>query len=299
MAYGQQLLLLAAVVGVGFLHTLVPDHWAPIALIARQRGWTRGETARAAAGAGLGHTVTTLAFGLAVWLVGAAAVERFGATVDLAASAALIGFGAWIAIGAWREVREERHGHAHGHGHGHGHSHAHGQDHDHGHGPDGHGGAGDAQAWTNDPLFVATRGVAVHARHSHVHTHGGHTHSHWHDHTATSAHAVTAETMLSPPAHLHRHRTTGRLALLLVLGSSPMVEGIPAFFAASRYGFGLIAAMGALFALSTIATYVALSVSAAAGLKRLNLGPIERYGEVISGAFIVVIGVAFGAWSLI
>jgi len=78
-----------------------------------------------------------------------------------------------------------------------------------------------------------------------------------------------------------------------------MIEGIPAFFAASRYGFGLIAAMGALFAASTIATYVVLSVSSAAGLQRLNLGPIERYGEVISGAFIVVIGLAFGAWSLL
>lgn len=45
-------LLLVAVAGVGVLHTVVPDHWLPIALIARQEGWTRPDTAWAAFGAG-------------------------------------------------------------------------------------------------------------------------------------------------------------------------------------------------------------------------------------------------------
>jgi hypothetical protein len=34
MLNGQELLLILAVVGV--LHTMIPDHWAPIALLARQ-----------------------------------------------------------------------------------------------------------------------------------------------------------------------------------------------------------------------------------------------------------------------
>jgi hypothetical protein len=37
-----------------------------------------------------------------------------------------------------------------------------------------------------------------------------------------------------------------------------MIEGIPAFFAASRYGAALIVFMAIVFAASTIATYVAL-----------------------------------------
>ena len=53
-------LLVGAVLVVGVLHTIVPDHWVPITLIARQRGWTRGQTARAALQAGTGHVVTTL-----------------------------------------------------------------------------------------------------------------------------------------------------------------------------------------------------------------------------------------------
>jgi hypothetical protein len=42
------LLLVPTVAVVGVFHTIVPDHWAPIALLARQRGWSKGETVRAA-----------------------------------------------------------------------------------------------------------------------------------------------------------------------------------------------------------------------------------------------------------
>jgi hypothetical protein len=279
----QEFLLVAAVVGVGILHTMVPDHWAPIALLARQRGWSRSETAKAAFQAGSGHIATTLLFGVAVWLVGATAAQRFGQAVDTLAGIALVAFGLWIAVGAWREIRPRSH-RDHGHTHGHSHSHDHADHHGHSH------------AWDDDPLYLASRGVAVAARHAHPHRHGrGPAHLHWHDHVAETAHAIAAGVS---PVHAHRHRTTGRMALLLVLGSSPMVEGIPAFFAASRYGFGLIVVMSLAFAASTIATYVLLSVYSASGLQRLNLGPVERYGEVISGAFIAVIGLAFGLWSL-
>jgi hypothetical protein len=75
-----------------------------------------------------------------------------------------------------------------------------------------------------------------------------------------------------------------------------MVEGIPTFFAASRYGIALIALMAIVFAASTIITYVVLCVYSAAGLYRVKLGPMERYGEVISGAFIALVGVVFWLW---
>lgn len=72
-----------------------------------------------------------------------------------------------------------------------------------------------------------------------------------------------------------------------------MVEGIPAFFAAGKYGPGLIAIMSVAFGLSTIATYVALCVYSTAGLQCLKLGSFEKYGEVISGAFIALVGCVF------
>jgi hypothetical protein len=281
----SRLLLIGAVVGVGFLHTLVPDHWAPIALLARQRGWSIAQTARAALQAGFGHVVTTLLFGLAVWFVGAAAAQRSGQVVDIAASVALVAFGGWIAVGAWHELGGAVDGHSR-EDHGHHHHHA-GHDHD-------------DHEWEHDRLYSPLRGAMVAERHVHPHRHGsGPAHVHWHDHAAATAHAVSSATTLSPPTHQHQHRTTSRTALLLVLGSSPMVEGIPAFFAASRYGAALVVTMSLAFATSTIATYVVLSVYSARSLQRINLGAIERYGEVLSGVFIAAIGVVFGVASLV
>ncbi len=199
-------LLIGAVVAVGVLHTLVPDHWLPIALVARQLKWTRARTAGAAAVAGLGHTVSTLAIGVVVWLGGVALAVRFGNVVSLLAGVALISLGLWIAIASLREIRAGPHAHSAG-----------------------------------------VRGSGT--------------------------------------------------ALLFILGSSPMVEGIPAFLAAARFGAGLVAEMAACFAISTMATYVVLCVSSQAALARLSLGSFERYGEAISGTIIAVVGVVFLVWS--
>jgi hypothetical protein len=83
------------------------------------------------------------------------------------------------------------------------------------------------------------------------------------------------------------------LGLLLILGSSPMIEGIPAFFAAARYGVALLVVMSVVFAACTIATYVILCVASAGGAARFNLGPFERYGEVLSGSLIALLGLLF------
>lgn len=301
-SFAPRLLLIVSVLVVGVLHTAVPDHWAPIALLARQRGWSRAETARAAFQAGLGHAATTLLIGLIVWFAGVGFASRFGRFVDTAASAALVLFGGWIAVGAWRELQ----GHGHGHEHGGlvGHDHAHGHTHDelveHAHEPHEHGDGHAEPGPTDDPLYLPLRGeTAVLVRHRHAHRHGRAVHVHWHDHAPGAAHEVALDPDAAPPLHVHQHKTSARTALLLILGSSPMVEGIPVFFAASRYGAGLLVVMAIVFAISTIATYVALCVLSTEGLQRVRLGPLERYGEVISGAFIALVGVAFWAWPVI
>jgi hypothetical protein len=75
-----------------------------------------------------------------------------------------------------------------------------------------------------------------------------------------------------------------------------MIEAIPAFFAADRFGIGFIAAMSAVFAVTTIATYITVCVVSLAGLDRFRVVALERYGEVLSGAVIVTVGVAFWIW---
>ncbi len=119
-----------------------------------------------------------------------------------------------------------------------------------------------------------------------MHRHAdGTEHMHWHEHAPGDA-----------ERHTHGHKTSRRMALLLVLGSSPMIEGIPLFFAASSYGVPLVALMAALCTLSTVATYTLLCLGSVAGAQRVNIGPLERYGEILSGAVIALLGTAFLAW---
>lgn len=87
-----------------------------------------------------------------------------------------------------------------------------------------------------------------------------------------------------------------RITLLLILGSSPMIEGIPVFFAAARFGAGLLAIMAVCFALATIVTYVVLCIASRAALQNLSFGPLERYGEVLSGVTIAIVGIVFLVW---
>lgn len=103
-------------------------------------------------------------------------------------------------------------------------------------------------------------------------------------------------------AHDHGHKHTqdakagSRMALLLILGSSPMIEGIPAFFAAGQYGLGLLIIMALVFAAATIATYIVLSVDSAKGLDQFRFGQFEQYGEIVSGMLIAVVGAVFWFW---
>lgn len=209
-------LLVGTVAAVGVLHTLVPDHWAPIVVIARQRRWSNARTIRAAAIAGLGHVTSTLLLGIVLWIVGATVAARYGHVVNVVAAVALIGFGLWIALAGWRELR----------------------------------------------------GSAGH------HHHDAHDHERPHEHESETA-ASSAQ----------------RTSLLLILGSSPMVEGLPAFLAASRYGFEVLATMAVVFGAATIGTYVAVTSVATRGLERISLGPLERYGEVLSGLVVAAVGV--------
>ena len=196
-------LLVVTVAVIGVLHTAVPDHWAPIALIARQRAWSRRETALAAAQAGVGHVLTTLIIGLSVWFAGVQFAARFGGVVDTIASVALVLFGGWVALGAWRDLRK-RSGHGHSHGGLFGDHH---RDHDfhdshdlqHGHeGPYEHRAEHhrhDDEAVVDDPLYAPLGGdVAVLTRHAHAHRHGGAVHVHWHDHEADTAHEIDLDT---------------------------------------------------------------------------------------------------------
>ncbi|MDP9110457.1 MAG: hypothetical protein M3M96_02325, partial [Candidatus Eremiobacteraeota bacterium] len=131
--------------------------------------------------------------------------------------------------------------------------------------------------------------VPADREHGHMHDHDdGVRHTHWHQHGQADMHGVDDGVAV---VHVHEHAVTGRTALLLILGSSPMIEGIPAFLGASTKGPALLGVMAFVFACSTIGTYVGMCVGGVRGLQRVSLGPLERYGEVLSGMFVAAVGV--------
>jgi hypothetical protein len=82
-----------------------------------------------------------------------------------------------------------------------------------------------------------------------------------------------------------------RTALLLILGSSPMIEGIPAFLAAATFGVGLLAVMALVFAAATVTTYVVTCAAGVASLQRSRSSTFEKYGELLSGGLVAAVGV--------
>jgi len=127
-----------------------------------------------------------------------------------------------------------------------------------------------------------------HHGHAHVHYHeDGTEHVHWHEHHDGDFHADAGAGVM----HHHDHAIAGRTALLLILGSSPMFEGIPAFLAASTRGPTLLGVMAIVFAISTIATYVFMCTLGVRGLAKTSLGPLEKYGEMLSGLIVAAVGV--------
>jgi nickel/cobalt transporter (NicO) family protein len=281
---GSAALLVSAVLVVGILHTIVPDHWVPITLIARQRGWTSSQTARAALLAGTGHVITTLILAAIVWLAGVAVAAKFGHWVDTISSIALVAFGLWIATSSWLQLRSgDGHGHSHDpHGHTHDFSHLAGPNNsvDSIHGPElqrmyGEHGALELSIYEfgHPPRFrfTSTRPETVETVTVETRREDGTQQTfalarrgtYWesindipephefdievtiqHDDHAHSYQTAFAEHEHDPDGHDHHdhgavRKPSSRTALLLILGSSPMVEGIPAFFAAGKYGLSL------------------------------------------------------------
>jgi nickel/cobalt transporter (NicO) family protein len=123
--------LLLASAGVGFGHAIMPDHWAPLAVLARTRRTPLRRVLRQSSLAAVAHILLSVLFGGVLILIGL----RFRTTVqrheDFVVGGILLATGLVLFV---LEVLGRGHRHGDGHGHDHEHDHAHG--HDHGHGRD-------------------------------------------------------------------------------------------------------------------------------------------------------------------
>jgi hypothetical protein len=127
--------LVLAAAGVGFGHAVLPDHWAPLAVLSRSRRDPVHRVVRRSLAAAGTHVALSLLLGAALIAVGL----RFRGTVlryeDYVVGGILLATGAVFLV---LDLAGRGHGHAHGHEHSHGHVHDYGHGHEHAH-EHGHG----------------------------------------------------------------------------------------------------------------------------------------------------------------
>jgi hypothetical protein len=108
--------LALAAITIGALHSLAPDHWVPIAAVARARSWSRSRAARVAFFCGLGHVTVSMLLGLLALMFGAQLFQSLGERMVSVAGLLLIGFGVAYAVWGLRGAFAPRlHGHHHHH----------------------------------------------------------------------------------------------------------------------------------------------------------------------------------------
>lgn len=121
--------LIAAACGVAFGHSVMPDHWVPLAVVGRTRHYRLTRVARLSGLAGVAHVLVSLLLGAVIIAIGLqfrSAVEQAQETI-VGAVLIVTGIG-FVAL----ELSGRGHSHPHGHLDGHSHDHPGAHDHDHG-----------------------------------------------------------------------------------------------------------------------------------------------------------------------
>jgi len=293
-------LLMAATVVLAVVHSILPDHWVPLAVVGRTQRWGLGRVARVSALAASGHVVASLVLAGIVALIGLQFRQQIEAQQGHIVGAVLVftgvGFLVWGLTG---------HGHPHSHGPESGADHSHDEP-----------GAIEHQAHDEPGALdaVAHRGAAEHNRdhataqeevqdlqthghehsevelrsrsHTHQHAHGSMVHSHRHE-------AFIEERSQLLETHSQERTLAARLATIAVpfgVAASPDLTLLPLALAAAAFGTGTVVTVMALFSIVTIATFVGLTVAATAVGYQVKGDWLEANANTITAVVLIVIG---------
>lgn len=142
-------LLLVAAGTVGFLHSILPDHWVPLAVVGRTQRWSIVHVARMSFLASVGHVLTSLVIAAIIAAVGLQFRHAFETQQGHIVGVILVLTGLGFLI--WSLTGHGGHHHHHEHEHSHHHDYGHGQEHD----PDHHHSSGTAERPMLVQRFVA------------------------------------------------------------------------------------------------------------------------------------------------
>jgi ABC-type nickel/cobalt efflux system permease component RcnA len=246
------LLLLGAAATVAILHSILPDHWVPLAVVARTQRWSLLRVARVSALASLGHVVASLVLGGIIALIGLQFQHQLDTQQGHIIGGILIltgiGFLIWGLLGGGHTHSGE--GHAHNHGFSQGHDHA-----EHGHAHEEH----------------------VHAEHNH--SHDDHAQ---HDHELPWRKPASQKTLASRLA---------AIAVPFGVAASPDLTILPVALAASAVGGGAIVGVLSVFALLTIVTFIGLTILATLAGYQIKGAWLENNANSITSLVLVAIGI--------
>ncbi|GAC1675904.1 MAG: hypothetical protein NVS9B9_30770 [Ktedonobacteraceae bacterium] len=271
------LLLLGAAATVAILHSILPDHWIPLAVVARTQRWSLLRVARVSAVASAGHVIASLVLGGIIALIGL----QFQRALDTQQGHIIggilvltgLGFLLWGLFGT-------SHGHSHtGEGHTHDHDFEHTQSRieAHEHNDHGHG-------------------------HEEKHEHNEHEHNHEveHDHTdhnheeEAHAHNHPHERDYTPTKPATQQTLAGKLAAIAVpfgIAASPDLTILPVVLAASAVGGGAVLSVLGVFSILTIGTFIALTVLATLAGYQIKAAWLENNANTITSLVLIAIGV--------
>jgi len=119
-------LLLGAAAAVAILHSILPDHWVPLAVVGRTQRWSLFRVARVSALASAGHVVASVVLAGIIAAIGLQFQRQLETQQGHIVGAVLIltgvGFLLWGLTGHGHN-HDQGHNHAHAHGHEEGHTH--------------------------------------------------------------------------------------------------------------------------------------------------------------------------------
>lgn len=263
-------LLVAAAAVLAAVHSVLPDHWVPLAVVARTQRWSMARLARVSGLAAGGHVLASLALAGVIALVGLQFQGRIESQQGHIVGAVLIltglGFLAWGATG---------------------HGHAHGAEPEPEHQP-----SEMPPGESHEHQHAAGVASGADGTHVHEHVHGKLAHSHRHGHAA-----FVSKQAGRIVQHTETGGLAGHLAAIAVpfgVAASPDLTLLPVGVGASAYGAGAVVLVLAVFAAVTMATFVGLTLGAAAAGYQMRGEWLEDHANTITSLVLVAIGlVAF------
>lgn len=288
---GALLALLITTFVVAATHSLSPDHWFGFVMLGRSKKWGIPKTLGVASIAGIGHVGTSVVLGLlAVW-AGETLAKSYASRFEMATGWLLVVFGFAFALYAWRKG-----GHSH-----HGiplvnrlfhinakeseklmHIHADGAEHDHGeHGHDDHDDDHEDEHHHEHENGCACGHDDDDDDHDHDHDEHGHGHD---DDDDDDDHDHDKE-------HKKKRKSIDPgYGLVAIIGLTPCILLIPLALDALPFGMNAVVAVMVVFFIGTMAAILTFTGLALKGLQLIKMEFFEKYGEVITGVIIGILG---------